>query len=34
VLDVEAHAEYFRAQANYRAAIAADAPSRVVKRKP
>ncbi len=32
VLDVEAHAEYFRAQANYRAAIAADAPSRVVKK--
>lgn len=27
VLEVEAQAEYFRAQANYRAAIAADAPS-------
>jgi hypothetical protein len=29
VLEVEAQAEYFRAQANYRAAIAADAPARV-----
>jgi outer membrane protein TolC len=28
VLEVEAQAEYFRAQANYRAAVAADAPQR------
>ncbi len=28
VLEVEAQAEYFRAQANYRAAVAADAPAR------
>jgi len=32
VLDVEAHAEYFRAQANYRAAIAADAPAALLKK--
>ncbi|MEQ1851963.1 MAG: TolC family protein [Chthoniobacteraceae bacterium] len=32
VLDVEAHAEYFRAQANYRAAVAADAPAALVKK--
>jgi outer membrane protein TolC len=29
VLEVEAQADYFRAQANYRAAIAADAPSKL-----
>ena len=32
VLDVEAQAEYFRAQANYRAAIAADAPTSSTRR--
>ena len=32
VLDVEAQAEYFRSQANYRAAIAADAPTSLPKR--
>lgn len=32
VFEVEAQAEYFRAQANYRAAIAADAPARLTKR--
>ncbi|MCX6836882.1 MAG: TolC family protein [Verrucomicrobia bacterium] len=31
VLEVEAQADYFRAQANYRAAIAADAPSKLTK---
>ncbi len=31
VVDVEAHAEYFRAQANFRAAIAADAPAFLLK---
>ncbi|MEQ1750186.1 MAG: TolC family protein, partial [Prosthecobacter sp.] len=30
VLEVEAQAEYFRAQANYRAATAADAPARLM----
>jgi len=32
VLEVEAQAEYFRAQANYRAAIAADAPTKLYAR--
>jgi len=31
VLEVEAQAEYFRAQANYRAAIAADAPAKLTR---
>ena len=31
VLEVEAQADYFRAQANYRAAIAADAPSKLTR---
>jgi hypothetical protein len=31
VLEVEAQAEYFRSQANYRAAIAADAPSKLTR---
>jgi len=32
VFEVEAQAEYFRAQANYRAAVAADAPANLIKR--